>query len=172
MIQCPVCQAKYVTNTIYCTECGTYLLEKDELGTDPIEVGRIRWLGKPPSIPAIDMLDLPGTGPLSARLVIRRGTRQRELEVSLLKPVRLGRSDPTQNIFPEIDLTEYLALEQGVSREHACLFGRGRTVMVEDLGSTNGTLLNGKRLDPYIPEPVKHGDQLQLGKLLIEVRLR
>jgi pSer/pThr/pTyr-binding forkhead associated (FHA) protein len=44
--------------------------------------------------------------------------------------------------------------------------------MVEDLGSTNGTLLNGIRLDPYMPETLKDGDQLQLGKLLIEVKLR
>jgi pSer/pThr/pTyr-binding forkhead associated (FHA) protein len=42
---------------------------------------------------------------------------------------------------------------------------------VEDLGSTNGTLLNGERLSPYIPEILKDGDQLQLGKLLIEVCL-
>jgi pSer/pThr/pTyr-binding forkhead associated (FHA) protein len=118
------------------------------------------------------MMDLPGTGPLSIRLVIRRRNRQRELEVSLVKPVRLGRSDPTQHIFPEIDLTDDLALEHGISREHARIFARGRNIMVEDLGSTNGTLLNGKRLDPYIPEKLGHRDQLQLGKLLIEVRLR
>jgi pSer/pThr/pTyr-binding forkhead associated (FHA) protein len=117
-------------------------------------------------------LDLPDTGPLSVRLVIGEGARRRHLQVSLVRPVRLGRSDPSQNIFPEVDLTVDLALEFGVSREHACIFGQGRTIMVEDLGSTNGTLLNGKRLDPYIPEFLKHGDQLQLGKLLIDVRLR
>ena len=90
----------------------------------------------------------------------------------LLKPVRLGRSDPSQNIFPEVDLTDDLAMESGVSREHAAIFGRGSTIMVEDLGSTNGTLLNGERLDPYMPEILQHGDQLQLGQLLIGVRLK
>ena len=172
VIECRVCQAKYVTNTIYCTECGAYLLEKDKLETDPLEVAHIRWLGKDHGPQAINAMDLPGTGPLSVRLTIRRRTRKRELEVSLVKPARLGRSDPAQNIFPEVDLSNDLALESGVSREHACIFARGRTLMVEDLGSTNGTLLNGKRLDPYIPEQLNHGDQLQLGKLLIEVRLR
>ena len=44
--------------------------------------------------------------------------------------------------------------------------------MVEDLGSINGTFINGKRLAPYLPEVLSHGDQLQLGKLLIEVELR
>jgi len=80
--------------------------------------------------------------------------------------------DPNQSIYPEIDLTDELALEAGVSRRHACIYRRGNDVEVEDLGSINGTLLNGKRLAPYIPEPLKDGDQLQLGKLLIEVCLK
>lgn len=171
MVRCRVCQTNYVTNTIYCTECGAYLLEPEELETEPMEMARINWMGKIHGAPTSDS-DLPRTGPLSIRLIIGKSARQRELEVLLVKPVRLGRSDPSQNIFPEIDLTDDLALESGVSREHAGIFARGGAIMVEDLGSTNGTLLNGERLDPYMPEPLQHGDQLQLGQLLIEVRLR
>jgi hypothetical protein len=171
VVRCRVCQANYVTNTIYCTECGAYLLEGEELATDPIDVAQIGWTGKARGGRAKDA-DLPETGPLGVRLIIGKGDRRRELEVSLLKSVRLGRSDPTQNTFPEVDLTDDLAMEYGVSREHASIFGRGGTIMVEDLGSTNGTWLNGKRLDPYMPEPLHFGDQLQLGKLLVEVRPR
>jgi len=143
-------------------------LKGDDLGTDPIEVAQIQWLGKADQSRLEDM-DLPDTEPLTIRLRIGKAGRERELEVSLLKPIRLGRSDPSQNVFPEVDLTDDLALEYGVSREHARISRRGRTLVIEDLGSTNGTLLNGVRLDPYLPEPLKHGDQLQLGKLLIEV---
>ena len=171
MVQCRVCRTRYVTNTIYCTECGAYLLEAEETPTDPIELSQIPWMGESTIAHALD-LDLPDTGPLSVGLIIGEGARRRQLQVSLVKSIRLGRSDPIQNIFPEVDLTDDLALEFGVSREHARIFGRGRAIMVEDMGSTNGTLLNGKRLDPYMPEPLKHGDQLQLGKLLIDVRLR
>jgi len=171
VVRCRVCQTNFVTNTIYCTECGAYLLDPEELETEPMEVARINWLGNLQSAQASDA-ELPRTGPLSIRLIIGKETRQREVEVMLLKPVRLGRSDPSQNIFPEVDLTDDLAMECGVSREHAAIFGRGSTIMVEDLGSTNGTLLNGERLDPYMPELLQHGDQLQLGQLLIEVRLR
>jgi pSer/pThr/pTyr-binding forkhead associated (FHA) protein len=96
----------------------------------------------------------------------------REVELPLVKPIRLGRMDPVQSIYPEIDLTDDLALAYGVSRRHACIYRHGNDVEVEDLGSINGTLLNGKRLAPYIPEPLKDGDQLQLGKLLIEVCLQ
>lgn len=171
MVRCRVCQTNYVTNTVYCSECGAYLLDSEELETEPMEVARINWLGRMRDAQTNDA-DLPRTGPLSIRLIIGEGAQQRELEVLIVKPVRLGRSDPTQNIFPEVDLTDDLAMERGVSREHAAIFGRGASVMVEDLGSTNGTLLNGERLDPYMPEPLQHGDQLQLGQLLIEVRLK
>ena len=171
MVQCRVCKARYVTNTIYCTECGAFLLDEEELATDPIELTQIRWLGDVRDIPIKD-IDLPLVRPTTVRLIIGTGRRQRELELSLIKPARLGRSDPTQNVFPEVDLTDDLAMECGVSREHASILGRGGDVMVEDLGSTNGTLLNGIRLDPYMPEILNHGDQLQLGRLLIEVRLK
>ncbi len=97
-----------------------------------------------------------------------RATR-RELEFRLVKPVRLGRIDPTQEIYPEVDLTVDQGLEHGVSREHACIFRRGSVIEVEDLASTNGTLLNGERLSPYLPVQLKDGDQLHLGKLLIQV---
>jgi len=80
--------------------------------------------------------------------------------------------DPLQDIYPEVDLTEDLALDHGVSREHASIFRRNEIVVVEDLGSTNGTLLNGDRLAPFLPQLLKDGDQLQLGKLLVEVRFK
>jgi pSer/pThr/pTyr-binding forkhead associated (FHA) protein len=91
------------------------------------------------------------------------------LEVPLTKPIRLGRIDPREGVYPDVDLTTDLAMEHGVSREHACIFRRGNAVEVEDLASTNGTMLNGTRLAPYLPAPLKDGDQLQLGRLLIEV---
>ena len=148
-----------------------YLLEGEELPTDPLETDNIRWQGEDDDSQAKDAA-LTAAGPLAIRLRIGKGGWTRELEIPLIKPIRLGRSDPKQDIFPEIDLAEDLAMEHGVSREHACIFRRDDTVAVQDLGSTNGTLLNGKRLDPYIPELLKDGDQLQMGKLLIGVSFK
>ena len=171
VVRCQVCQTTYVTNTVYCTECGAYLLDSEEIKTEPFELASINWMGTMRNAQGED-IDLPRTGPLGIRLIIGKGPRKRELEVLLVKPIRLGRSEPARDIFPEVDLADDLAMQRGVSREHAAIFGRGSLVLVEDLGSTNGTLLNGERLDPYMPEPLEHGDQLQLGQLLIEVRLR
>lgn len=96
----------------------------------------------------------------------------REIEATLTKAVHLGRLDPASDVFPEIDLTNDNGLEKGVSRRHARILKREGTVVVEDLGSINGTFINGKRLAPYLPEVLHDGDQLQLGKLLVEVQLR
>jgi len=52
------------------------------------------------------------------------------------------------------------------SAEHALLTFRGRAWYVEDRGSTNGTWLNGQRVEVYLP--LGYGDELQIG----QVRLR
>jgi hypothetical protein len=202
MIQCPVCRISYVNNTLFCNECGLYLPQRNGIGTDPFDTSEADWLGDakagrhrksdmPESGPLSVILHIGSPGQSGGNRLPNPPARGRgigarvgrnghyrhkapagELEVPLTRPVRLGRMDPSQNIYPEVDLTEYLALECGVSREHACISRRGGVVEVEDMASTNGTLLNGERLAPYLAVPLLDGDQLQLGKLLIEVRLK
>lgn len=55
-----------------------------------------------------------------------------------------------------------------VSDRHAHVFHDGRDWMVEDLGSTNGTFLN--RVKVTSPTPIAAGDQLGIGKTIVEVR--
>jgi len=50
---------------------------------------------------------------------------------------------------------------------HARVFRRDGTVWVEDLGSTNGTWLNGERLSA--PAKVDRGDLVQVGGTVFEV---
>jgi FHA domain len=56
--------------------------------------------------------------------------------------------------------------DEFVSAAHASLTFRGRTWYVEDLGSTNGSYVNGHRIEGL--SPIAFGDELQLG----QVRLR
>ncbi|HVM30592.1 MAG TPA: FHA domain-containing protein [Candidatus Limnocylindrales bacterium] len=53
-----------------------------------------------------------------------------------------------------------------VSAEHAMLTFRGRAWYLEDRGSTNGTWVNGQRVETYLP--LGYGDEIQVG----QVRLR
>jgi pSer/pThr/pTyr-binding forkhead associated (FHA) protein len=51
-----------------------------------------------------------------------------------------------------------------VSGRHARLDAAGLSVTITDLGSTNGTTVNGERLPPDVPLPLESGDEVALGK--------
>ena len=55
-----------------------------------------------------------------------------------------------------------------VSSLHARVFTSGGRVLVEDLGSTNGTYLNGTKLTSTVP--LGRGDRLQVGSTVLEAR--
>ena len=55
-----------------------------------------------------------------------------------------------------------------VSQLHARVFRRDGGIFVEDLGSTNGTFLNGRKVTS--PVTVRKGDRVQFGRTTMEVR--
>lgn len=72
----------------------------------------------------------------------------------------------------------YLGRRDGNDIKLAFPFVSGRHLMiryhegmffVEDLGSTNGTLINGQSLEPNVPQPVRPGDVVQIGSLEIHL---
>jgi hypothetical protein len=58
-----------VANTLFCSECGTYLLEDDRRGTDPLGTDEIGWVGEADDDNDANPL-IKGTGPLMIRLRI------------------------------------------------------------------------------------------------------
>jgi hypothetical protein len=52
----------------------------------------------------------------------------------------------------------------GVSRRHALIEHIGDGLRVTDLGSMNGTFVDGRRLAPQLAEPLPVGAQLRLGQ--------
>lgn len=58
--------------------------------------------------------------------------------------------------------------EPTISRAHAAIGCEGGVFFVEDLGSTNGTLLNGER---RARSRLADGDEIQMGKLHLSVRM-
>jgi pSer/pThr/pTyr-binding forkhead associated (FHA) protein len=81
----------------------------------------------------------------------------------------LGRSIEGQAVIPDVDLNKYEAYDAGISRMHAELRIAEDGVYVVDLESSNGTIVNGKRILAQEPEPINHGDILQLGRLRLQV---
>ena len=159
MLQCPFCQTDNAEGTPFCTECGAYLPEDEKGGTEVLS-------GDLPEEIETPLLSLGGNS-LAVRLSI--SGKGRQIILSLENPVYLGRPDPHNHIFPDVDLTEDDGPLFGVSRRHAKIFKRGAVVLIEDMGSLNGTLLNNRRLTPHRPEPLAQGDTLELGRLVIQV---
>lgn len=85
------------------------------------------------------------------------------------KETVIGRRDPATTSIPDVDLTTYAGYRMGVSRRHAIIRLRNNEIEVFDLGSSNGTAVNGTRLQPHQPHPLKDGDTLSLGKMSLRV---
>ncbi|MGD8352675.1 MAG: FHA domain-containing protein [Pseudomonadota bacterium] len=79
--------------------------------------------------------------------------------------VLLGRSDPIDQIQPDVDLSICGGFEQGVSRRHAIILWDENGYMLEDLGSTNGTVVNREKVKPGSPVTLSEGDVIHLGKM-------
>ena len=164
MVKCPVCQAEHPENAPFCDECGSYLLGGNGKETDLLPVSRVTWMNREETTgtPGVDI-----TSPVGLKLTIPDSGR--EIEVPLTEEVKIGRLDAASASFPDVDLSRDDALDKGVSRHHAKITRRGREVFIEDLGSINGTFLNREKLTPYLPQVLKSGDELQLGKLILRV---
>lgn len=63
---------------------------------------------------------------------------------------------------------DVILAEPTISRAHAAIGCDGEGFFVQDLGSTNGTLLNGVRTQRTL---LADGDQIQMGKLQLRVGL-
>lgn len=170
MIKCPFCQTLHVDNTVFCNECGHYLLEDRGRETDPLETIDMNWIKAITGDPEATSPVQRGGESLAIRLKI--GPARREVEMPLDVVTHLGRVDAASSVFPEVDLSNDSDLSHGVSRRHARIMKQGGMVVIEDMGSINGTFVNGRKLDPYLPEVIKDGDVLHLGKLQLEVKIK
>lgn len=89
----------------------------------------------------------------------------RRVDVPLQSVVIVGREDMRSGIRPDVDLTLDGASAAGVSRRHCRLLRQDDGWYIEDLMSTNFTVLNGRALSAHTPSHVRDGDELRLGKL-------
>ncbi|MBN8619657.1 MAG: FHA domain-containing protein [Anaerolineae bacterium] len=93
----------------------------------------------------------------------------RTLRLSQNNRFLVGRSDGQDEDGEEtgtdlmLDLGPYNGADSGVSRIHAAFSYREGIVYLEDLNSTNGTRINGLRLNPNQLYRLREGDDLEFG---------
>jgi hypothetical protein len=152
---------------MFCAECGAQLDGVETLITQAITDEQIaEELKKRPPRP-----EAPAA-PTNSWLSLHLMDSGKILPLASRNEFTLGRLSEGQPIMPDIDLTPYQAYASGVSRLHAVVKRDANRVMVMDLGSSNGTYLNGRRLNPHTEESLNHGDIVALGKLKIQILLR
>jgi hypothetical protein len=86
----------------------------------------------------------------------------------------VGRSDVAQNWHPELDLIPFGggAPDLGVSRHQALIQRDGTNFSIIDVGSTNGTFVNGKVLAYNKPVELHDGDAIAFGAFNAKVSIQ
>ncbi len=164
MITCPYCGYENRNGILFCESCAQGMddtisaltLPTKQIIDDPQEMAvRATW----------------GSASLtsgkSVVLHIRDVTEPVELDFN--GQYIFGRGDNMNPKQPDFDLTAYGALERGVSRKHAAIERNDDVLTLIDLGSSNGTFLNGQRLVADQPRVLRDGDEVRFGRLVVHV---
>lgn len=162
---CHNCHSKQFDGTIFCAECGASLIATTRRETT-LSLGQRG--------PTGDLADGAGAiaptpvpeGPRITLVIMNSGRR---INLDIQDDLLIGRKDNARSIFPDVDLGLDGGYDSGVSRRHAILSWKQGIYMIEDLGSANGTFINGRKISSAQPARLSSGDELQCGTLLIRV---
>jgi len=72
----------------------------------------------------------------------------------------IGRTDPANGNRPDVDLS----VDQAVSRRHAEIRHSAAGYSICDLGSTNGSVVNGRAIPRHQEIPLADGDEIRIGE--------
>ena len=164
MIICPNCKHEEVDGAIFCSECGTQLVKSENVNTHMIQPEE-----RDDRVTGPITEDRPGFS--NAWISLHMLDSGQILPVAEQKEFTMGRISDNQPIMPDIDFSAYKAYDNGVSRLHAVIRYNNGNIIIMDLGSSNGTYVNGTRLLPNTEQPLHHGDVVALGKLKMQVVL-
>jgi len=103
-----------------------------------------------------------------ARLILMDMDADAQFPLPADNEITIGRVDPHRGIRPDVDLSKFDPASR-ISRRHARVTSRGSQFYIEDLGSANGTVINGRtRLKPQEPYPLVNGDVLKIGETTLK----
>ena len=114
----------------------------------------------------------PVPAPVPAPTSAARASKRREWRLVVVAPeTERGHSYPVDGdatIGRGGGCAVPLTFDTFISQVHARAFDRDGTLWVEDAGSTNGTLVNGKRISE--PMKLRKGDRVQVGETVLEAQ--
>jgi hypothetical protein len=184
---CPTCAHRNRPGVFFCENCGTNLMtgQQAALGTrDLREAQENEPSGdaaskdkKPEPVLKLDKeqekaVRTAGSSVFTPGMLLRIEVEGGSTPI-IVKPkaedMILGRRDPTTGATPEVDLTAYAGYRMGVSRRHSSLALENNQLTLWDLGSSNGTFINGNRLTPHQPSPLRDGDEVRLGQMVLRL---
>ncbi len=150
-------------NELYATQVGrtslTLVAPCHHCGREmtPSDLYRIYFGERPPSIERT-----------SAMLMVMDMDTEAHFPLVPEDEIMIGRLDPHRGIRPDVDLARYDPASR-ISRRHARITTRGHQFFIEDLGSANGTVINGRtRLKPQEPYPLANGDVVKIGETTLK----
>jgi len=150
-------------NEMYATQAGTpslvQIIPCPQCGRDmaPSDLYRIYFGERPPSVELS-----------AAKLVVMDMDVDAQFPLAAENEITIGRVDPHRGIRPDVDLSKFDPASR-ISRRHARVTSRGSQFYIEDLGSANGTIINGRtRLKAQEPYPLVNGDVLKIGETTLK----
>ncbi len=155
-IVCPVCHTLHHAEASYCPVCSSPnpRLNATEMLKITNNQGYIINVGE-------------STFDYKHMLRLHLVEADKKIEVNFDKYLMLGRESLDHE--PHLNFENQGGRDAGISRRHARLIRHPFSLICQDLNSTNGTFINGERLEPNKPALLRDGDELTLGTMKIRV---
>lgn len=169
---CPTCGHRNRPGVLLCENCGTNLMSGKQSGVGTRDLMREQEKGEGQlDAEAQRAVDTAGGGAFTEEMVLRIEIEggSTPMLVYPKQEIIMGRRDPNTGGMPDVDLTAYAGYRMGVSRQHAAIRLQDKQLNVSDLGSSNGTFLNGTRLNAHRPYQLRDGDEVRLGQMVLRL---
>jgi hypothetical protein len=165
---CPTCGEQNPPGTLMCRNCSALLSDHKAGVTYKLDMEESQ------VIEGGDRADAPvAEGDQPSKFVagstfaikIREADDPMVYQAKPEKTLLVGRRNDKDAFIPDVDLYPFAGFLLGVSRKHALIYPQDDRLMIEDLGSRNGTYVAGERLKPNTPQALHDGVRVSLGKL-------
>lgn len=172
---CPTCGHRNRPGVLLCENCGTNLMtgKQTTVGTRDLREQEAEKAAEDSLLDTEQRkaVEMAGGSVFNEEMVLRVEIEggSTPMLVYPKQEIIIGRRDPNTGGMPDVDLTAYAGYRMGVSRRHAAIRLQEKHLNLSDLGSSNGTFLNGTRLSAHRPYQLRDGDEVRLGQMVLRL---